>query len=112
LTLLIMPVLLAAEPRVPLSEFAKLPLYSGLKISPTGEYLAASVRNDKNESSIVIMDLASRKITAIAYVYGDDFISEFIWANDERVVGWVAKKYGSHDQPFLTGDMVELNWDG
>lgn len=107
-----MPVVVTAEPPVPLSEFAKLPLYSGLKISPTGQYLAASVRNDKNESSIVIMDLVSRKITAIAYVYGDDFISEFIWANDERVVGWVAKKYGSHDQPFLTGDMVALNWDG
>ncbi len=107
-----MPALAAAEPLVPLSEFAKLPLYSGLKISPTGQYLAASVRNDRNESSLVIMDLTSRKLTAIAYVYGDDFISSFEWANDERVIGWVGRKYGSHDQPFLTGDIVAMNWDG
>ena len=103
---------MAAESPVPLREFAQLPLYSGLKISPTGQYLAASVRNDKGESSIVVMDLVSRQLTAIAYVYGHDFISSFIWANDERVVGWIAKKYGSHDQPFLTGDMVAMNWDG
>jgi acylaminoacyl-peptidase len=101
----------AAEP-IALAEFAKLPAYSNVKISPTGDYLAATVRNDDGESSLVVLDMEDNQITAIARGFGRDFITNFIWANDERVVAWVGRKFGSRDAPSATDNVVAMNWDG
>lgn len=101
-----------ASAEVPLEEFAKLPLYGNLKISPTGDYIAATVRNDAGESSLIIMRLRSNEITAQIRGYGRDFITNFIWANDERVVVWLGRKFGSLDAPFQTDDMVAVDWNG
>ncbi len=103
---------LAAAALVPIEEFAKLPSYSNLKISPTGEYLAATVRNDNGESSLVVLDMQTNQITAMARGFGRDFITNFIWANDERVVAWVGRQFGSRDAPSLTDNIVAMNWDG
>ncbi len=100
-----------AEP-VPLAEFVKQPAYSNIKISPTGAYLAATVRNDDGESSLVVLDIKDNQITAIARGFGRDFITNFIWANDERVVAWVGRKFGSRDAPSGTDNIVAMNWDG
>ena len=40
---------------VPLGEFTKLPVYTDLKISPTGEFMAATVRDDDGQTSLLIM---------------------------------------------------------
>jgi len=102
----------AAAADVPLQEFTKLPLYDNLKISPTGQYLAATVRNDSGQSSLVIFDMETKQITANVRGYGRDFISNFIWANDERVVTWIGTQYGSLDAPSATHNMAAVNWDG
>ena len=99
---------------IPLEVFAAHPTYENIKVSPTGEYLAATFFNpeDVTESKLVVLDIQNMEITAIAHVRGQDFISNFFWANDERVVGQIAQKVGWQDEPFLTGDMVSMNWDG
>ncbi|MFZ9039914.1 MAG: prolyl oligopeptidase family serine peptidase [Gammaproteobacteria bacterium] len=102
----------ASSADVPLEEFAKLPLYNDIKISPTGQYLAATVRNDAGESSLVIMDIRSGEITANLRGYGRDFINDFVWANNERVVAWIGTQFGSLDAPSATHNMAAVNWDG
>ena len=99
---------------VPLEVFAANPAYEDIKVSPTGEYLAATFFNpeDVTESKLVVLDIQNMKVTAIAHVRGRDFISNFFWANDERIVGQIARKVGWQDQPFPTGDMVSMNWNG
>jgi acylaminoacyl-peptidase len=97
---------------VPLEEFAKLPLYNDIKISPTGQYLAATVRNDAGESSLVIMDIRSGEVTANLRGYGRDFINDFVWANNERVVAWIGTQFGSLDAPSATHNIAAVNWDG
>jgi len=97
---------------VPLEEFTRLPLYSQIKISPTGEYLAATVRNDDGQNSLVIMRTDAREITANLRGFGRDFITNFIWANDERVLVLLGTKYGSLDAPSATHDIAAVNWDG
>ncbi len=101
-----------ASAEVPLEEFTKLPLYGNLKISPTGEYLAATVRNDDGQMSLVIMDMRSNEITATVRGFGRDFINEYIWANDERIVASLGRQYGSLDAPSATHELVAVNWDG
>ncbi|MBV1904840.1 MAG: S9 family peptidase [Pseudomonadales bacterium] len=102
----------AQVPPVPVESFAALSAYDSLKISPTGEYLAAVSRDENGQGRLVTIDLASAKVIAVTTMPNRDFISSFFWANDERVVGWVARNYGTHDQPFLTGQLVGMNWDG
>lgn len=97
---------------VPLEEFVRQPLYQDIELSPTGEYLAATVRNDEGESSLVIMDIGSSRITAIVKGYRDDFINDFTWVNDERVIAWLGTRLGSLDAPSATHNIAGVNWDG
>lgn len=99
---------------VALDVFAGNAIYENIKISPTGEYLAATFFNpeDVTESRLVVLDINNMLVTAMAHVRGNDFIANFFWANDERIVGQIAQKVGWQDEPFLTGDMVAMNWDG
>lgn len=104
----------APPDNIPLDVFAAHPEYEEIKLSPSGKYLAATFFNpeDVTESRLVVLDITDLNITAVAHVRGNEFISNFFWANDERLVGQVAKKVGWQDEPFLTGDMVAMNWDG
>ena len=101
-----------AHAEVPLEEFTRLPLYSQIKISPTGEYLAATVRNDDGQNSLVVMRTDAKEITAKLRGFGRDFITNFIWANDERILVLLGTKYGSLDRPSATHDIAAVNWDG
>ncbi len=103
---------LPASAEIPLEEFTKLPLYGNLKISPTGEYLAATVRNDDGQMSLVIMSMRSNEVTATIRGFGRDFINDYIWANDERIVASLGRQYGSLDTPLATHEIVAVNWDG
>jgi dipeptidyl aminopeptidase/acylaminoacyl peptidase len=97
---------------VPLEEFTKLPLYGELKISPTGEYLAATVRDDDGESSLLIMHTDGSAVTARVTGFRDYFIDNFFWANDERIVASLGRQYGTLDTPLATREIVAVNWDG
>ena len=97
---------------IPLEEFTKLPLYNDLKISPTGEYLAATVRDDDGEASLQIMRTDGSEITARVTGFRDYFINNFFWANDERIVASLGRQYGSLDAPSATHELVAVNWDG
>ena len=67
----------AASQLVPLEVFAANPTYENIKVSPTGEYLAATFFNpeDVTESKLVVLDIQNMEVTAIAHVRGRDFIS-------------------------------------
>lgn len=97
---------------VALEEFTKLPLYGDLKISPTGEYLAATVRNDDGQMSLMIMRTDGSEVTANVHGFRRDFINDFFWANDERIVATLGRQYGSLDAPSATHEIVAVDWDG
>ena len=97
---------------VPLEEFTKQPLYNDLKISPTGEFLAATVRDDDGQASLLIMRTDGSEVTARVTGFRNYFISNFFWANDERIVATLGRQYGSLDAPSGTHEIVAVNWDG
>lgn len=104
----------AQQQPVSLDVFAQLSSYQELKISPTGEYLAAVVRlsGDDPKSSLVVLDIENLQITAVAEPDGDDFIADVSWATDDRVLGWVGNKNNYREAPGLTGDIVAMDADG
>jgi len=97
---------------IPLSEFAKLPLYDDIKISPTGNFLAATVRDNDDRHNLVFMDLRTNEVTTVIQGRKRDEIVNYIWANDERVVIWLGRKVGTLDSPVETDIVTAVNWDG
>jgi acylaminoacyl-peptidase len=98
--------------QIPLAEFAKLPLYDDIKISPTGQFLAATVRTEDDEHSLVFMDLRSNEVVTVIRGRPRERIIDYIWANDERVVVWLGRKVGTLDSPVATDMVIGVNWDG
>ena len=102
----------AVAQEIPLSEFAKLPLFDDIKISPTGKYLAATVRDNDDRHNLVFMDLRTNEVTTVIQGRKRDEIVNYIWANDERVVIWLGRKVGTLDSPVETDIVTAVNWDG
>ena len=64
--------------------FFKKPEFAGFQLSPDGKHLAA-LAPIQNRMNIVVMDMATRKASAITGMTEQD-ISSFQWANDERIL--------------------------
>lgn len=83
-----------------------------IKISPTGEYLAATVPLDR-KTVLAILRRADNKIVASLALPGDrSQVADFWWVNDERVLISAAQKIGALEMPSLTGDLYAINVDG
>lgn len=110
LTAPLSPILWAAE--LPLAEFAKLPLYDNIKINPSGSHLAATLKDNDGSENLVFMDLKTGLVTTVIQGRMRERITNYIWANDERVVMWLGRKYGSLGAPVPTDTLAAVNWDG
>jgi dipeptidyl aminopeptidase/acylaminoacyl peptidase len=96
---------------VDLTPFLRKDAYQQIKISPTGEYYAASVPLE-DRTILVIIRRADQKPTAKIEDKEDTVIADFWWVNDNRVIASMAKKYGRNDAPSLTGELVAVDADG
>ena len=101
----------AAQAQVELEPFLKKDALETLKISPTGEYYAMTVPLE-DQTVLAVMRRSDRQVTAKVTAGSDSVISGVWWVSDERVVVSVAKKYGSRDQPYATGELYATNADG
>jgi dipeptidyl aminopeptidase/acylaminoacyl peptidase len=83
-----------------------------VRISPTGEYLAATVMATEDTGSLVVLRMSDMKMTGNFKLAGRSFVGGFEWASDERLVFTVAKSDGAKTNPGLTGEIYAMNWDG
>ncbi|HEY0231118.1 MAG TPA: S9 family peptidase [Dokdonella sp.] len=100
----------SAHAQVPLADFARAPQFRDIKISPQGDYLAASaVVDGKAVLSLIHLDgmkgvnLRPRDL---------DEIADFWWAAPHRLVYSVSQKTGGLEQPVATGELFAVNADG
>jgi dipeptidyl aminopeptidase/acylaminoacyl peptidase len=100
-----------AEPP-PLQDFLRHAQFLDVKISPTGEYLAAAVMASEDTGALVILRRSDLKMTGSFKLRGRTLVDYFEWANDERIVFSVQEKQGSKDNPSGTGEVYATNWDG
>lgn len=82
-----------------------------IKISPGGEYYAATVPME-DRSLLVVIDRATNKVTGNFKLPVDNYVADFYWVNKDRLVISVAKKFGLLDRPQLTGELFAIGASG
>src|SRR5262249_7624383 len=99
-----------AAAEVPLGDFARHTRYEMVKISPDGEYLAASaVVNGRRLLSLI--DLADMKGVKVTPREGSDLV-DFTWVSPQRVMYTIGERVGGLDRPQANGELYGVNADG
>ena len=85
------PTLAMALVPVPLADFFRYPLSSQAIMSPTGRYVAATMKGgENNRLGLVLIDLTAPGKSRTLALYADVDIVSVQWVNDERLVFRVA----------------------
>jgi dipeptidyl aminopeptidase/acylaminoacyl peptidase len=100
---------LHAQP-VPFADLARHMQYDAVKISPDGEYIAATAVV-KGHAVLVLINLANKKAQLVRPREEDD-VTDFWWASGTRVVYTVGTRVGGYDEPLPTGELYGVNTDG
>lgn len=106
--------LAAAAAPLPITYFTKHSELNVARISPTGEYIAASIRfpGETDREGIIVMSRKDKKIVGKLSLMDDQAVADFRWVNDERLVVTPAQKFGALASPRVTGELIAVNADG
>jgi dipeptidyl aminopeptidase/acylaminoacyl peptidase len=96
---------------VDVDAYVKRDAFDQLKISPGGEYYAATVPQE-DRSILVVIERATLKVTGSFKLPVDNYVADFRWVNNDRLVISVAKKFGLLDSPQFTGELFAIGANG
>jgi dipeptidyl aminopeptidase/acylaminoacyl peptidase len=96
---------------VDIEAFVKKDRFENIKISPTGEYFAATVPFE-DRTALVIMDRANKKLMGTFQLGRDSAVAGFVWVSPDRVLISAAEKFGELDEPQLTGELFAMDASG
>jgi dipeptidyl aminopeptidase/acylaminoacyl peptidase len=100
-----------AGTQIPLEDFLKDDAFGTIEISPTGEYLAATVPLE-DRTSLIILRVSDMSKTGHVTLPKKTHIAGFDWVNDQRILFSIGEKQGSLEQPRGTGELYGVNADG
>ncbi len=110
--LLAIPVIPAhAAAQVDVASFTKRDRFEALKISPTGEYYAATVPFE-DRTALVVMSRTDKKLLGTFQLGRDSAIYSFDWVTPDRVLIGAAEKFGQLDKPQPTGELYAMDASG
>ncbi|WP_243699927.1 S9 family peptidase [Lysobacter sp. N42] len=99
----------AATPSI--EDFVRHPTYSGVKISPDGEYLALTV--DRGEQNVLtVMRTKDLSLVKVNQLPDGKSVGQFYWTSPQRLMFNSIRKVGTYAQPFGTGEWYGVNADG
>jgi dipeptidyl aminopeptidase/acylaminoacyl peptidase len=98
----------AAE--IPLADFARHPRYEQVKISPEGDYLAATAIV-KGRTVLALIHLTDRKGVNVTPRDGADIV-DYWWVAPHRVMYTIGERVGGLEAPQSTGELYAVNADG
>lgn len=101
----------SAQAQVDVEAFIKSEKFADVKLSPTGEYFAASVPLE-DKTALAIVRRSDNSLSGSFMLGKNTHVSDFEWVNDQRVVISIAEKYGQLDKPQPTGELYAINADG
>lgn len=100
-----------AKAGVDLSNFIRKDYFVDIKLSPTGDFYAATVPME-DRTALIIFERAGNK-TAGTFMPGKNgHVSGFSWVNNERVIVSLSERFGLLDEPQPTGELYAINADG
>ncbi len=101
----------AAKP-YDIEDFIRKQKFEDIKISPTGEYYAATVPVER-KTALAILRRVDNKLMASMSIPGDrTHVYEFWWVSADRVLLSTAEKIGALEEPQPTGELYAVNVDG
>lgn len=101
----------AAAQTVNLDNYLRQQSFGDIKLSPTGEYVAATVPMERS-TALVILRTADSSLVGSFRPPTDNHADAFDWVSNDRVLIGLAEKFGSLDEPQRTGELYALNADG
>lgn len=100
-----------AAPGIDLDAYVRKDTFVDIKLSPTGEYYAATVPLE-DQMGLVIIRTSDNQISTALRMGKNTHFADFDWITSERVVLSLAEKFGMLDAPQLTGELYALDADG
>lgn len=101
----------ASASGVDVDAFTRNDQFKDIKLSPGGEYLAATVPFD-DRTVLVILDRANNKMLGTFQLGADSAIYSFDWVNPTRVLIGAAERFGALDEPQPTGELFAMDASG
>lgn len=98
-------------PQIPVEDFLKRDVFQSLVLSPTGEYIAATVPLE-DRTSLVILRRSDMKQMGHATLQAKTVVVDVYWVNPNRILFSVGRKEGQLSIPQVTGEFFGLNVDG
>ena len=110
--LCLLPALQARADTPPsIEDFVKHATYKGVKISPTGEYLAIGVEHG-DQDVLTVLRTSDLKVLKVNHLPDKKSVGSFHWVSPDRLMFNAIKKMGGFAQPFSTGEWFAVNADG
>lgn len=100
-----------ASAQVDVNAFVRKDQFEDIKLSPTGEYFAATVPLE-DRTVLAITSRADSKLRATFALGKNSHVGGFWWVSRDRVVIAVAQKFGQLDEPVPTGELYAIGADG
>lgn len=98
-------------PQIPVEDFLKRDVFGTLRLSPDGEYIAATVPME-DRTSLVILRRSDMKQTGHVTFPSKTHVNDFYWVNPTRILFTIGQKQGELNQPRGTGEIYGVNVDG
>jgi len=108
LALASMPV---AAATVDLDRFLRQEVFTDIKISPAGDYVAATAPVDGG-TAVAIYRIADMQLVGSFRPTRNNHASSFHWVSRDRLLVGLAVSDGPLDRPLLTGELYAVNADG
>jgi len=100
-----------ADEQIPVESFLKRDSFGTMSLSPTGEYIAATIPQE-DKTSLVILRRSDLTQTGHVTLPKNNHVGDFYWVNPNRILFTVGQKEGALNQPLGTGEIYGVNVDG
>ena len=99
------------QAQVDLAPFVQDDGVRDIKISPTGEFYAATLPLGER-SAVAVMRRSDQTIVGSHQLPRNTHIADFWWVGDQRLMFGLAERFGARDFPLPTGELFAMNVDG
>lgn len=96
---------------VDVGAYVKKDSFEDIELSPTGEFIAATVPLE-DRTVLTIIRRSDNKVTANFALGKNTHVGAFSWVSDDRVLISVSEKFGALDEPQFTGELFAISADG
>lgn len=110
-TLLLLSAAGTAGAQVDVAAFIKKDAFGEIRLSPTGEYYAATVPLE-DRTALAVVRRADNKLMSTFAQGRNTHVDDFVWVNDQRLLMSIAEKFGTLDAPQPSGELYATNADG